>query len=173
MHELEQSQYATLKGDLRLGLKSLETMTLNFCDAFERPSAAGREPDKRIAYARDCLAILMRDAPSPLPTAVTGRPSTAPIAVPPIPSMSSLGACQMPIELILQLVAPLAENLVSGLLKGVLTHVQANGLPASPALPAAVHPVPAPAAPGLTAADFVAIAKMIEDAISKLQTAKQ
>jgi hypothetical protein len=166
MHELEQPQYSALKGDLRLGLKSIETLTLNFCDAFERPSPAGRAADKRIAYAHDCLTILMRDAPAP-----AGK-LPPPIVVSQIPSTTDpLGACQMPIELILQLVAPLAENLVSGLLKGVLTHVQTNGLPASPALPAAVHPASAPAT-GLTASDFAAIAKLIEDAIAKLQTGK-
>jgi hypothetical protein len=63
MHELDQPQHAVLKADLKAGAKSLETLTINFCDAFERPSAAGREPDKRIGYARDCLSILMRDAP--------------------------------------------------------------------------------------------------------------
>jgi hypothetical protein len=63
MHELDQPQHAVLKADLKAGAKSLETLTINFCDAFERPSAAGREPDKRIGYAHDCLSILMRDAP--------------------------------------------------------------------------------------------------------------
>jgi hypothetical protein len=63
MHELDQQQYDVLKADLKAGAKSLETLTINFCDAFERPSAAGRKPDKRIGYAHDCLSILMRDAP--------------------------------------------------------------------------------------------------------------
>ena len=38
MFELDHPQYAALKADLKAGAKSLETLTLNFCDAFERPS---------------------------------------------------------------------------------------------------------------------------------------
>lgn len=73
----------------------------------------------------------------------------------------------MPIELILQLVAPLAESLVTGLLKGALTHAQQTGtLPAVP-----VRPVPAAPLPhsGLTPADFAAIAEMIASALAKIE----
>lgn len=155
MHELDQPQYAALKADLKAGAKSLETLTLNFCDAFERPSAVGRKPFDRIRYAGDCLDILTVSAPVP-----------AQVPVPSIP----VGDLQMPIELILQLVAPLAESLVAGLLKGVLTHVQATGIPASPAHPAVpAAPAPAPAFPPI---DFAALAAMIAKELAALQQPK-
>jgi Phage tail lysozyme len=162
LHELTQPQYAVLAADLRAGAKSLETLTLNFCDAYERPSAEGRVPDLRIKYAHDCLTILMRDAaPGPFPV---------PLPSPPPPQAAPIGACTMPIELILQLVAPLAESLVTGLLKGALTHAQQTGtlpIPAShPTLPIPHAPAPAPS--GLTQADFAVIAQMIEAEFAKL-----
>lgn len=75
----------------------------------------------------------------------------------------------MPIELILQLAVPLAESLITGLLKGALTHAAATGtVPAAPAHQAT------PAAPttGLTPADFAQIAAMIEAAFAKLNQPK-
>lgn len=157
LHELTDPKYAVLLADLKAGTKSLETLTLNFCDAFERPSAAGRQADKRIAYAHDCLAIMMRDVPGPFPV--------------PVPSPSApttpIGDLQMPIELIIQLVAPLAESLISGLLKGALAHAQQTGT--VPAIPA--HPAPAPAS-GLTQADFAAIAQLIQAELAKLNAPK-
>lgn len=171
MHELDQPQYAALKADLKAGTKSLETLTLNFCDAFERPSVTGRAADKRIAYAHDCLAILMRDVPIVLqPPSGFPLPPIVPVPMPPVSTVEDL---QMPIALILQLVAPLAESLVAGLLKGVLTHAQQTGtipvLTGGAAPP--THPAPTPAS-GLTAADFATIAQLIEAALAKLNAPK-
>jgi hypothetical protein len=39
------------------GNRSLENLTLNICDIYERPSAAGRKPDLRIKYARQVYAL--------------------------------------------------------------------------------------------------------------------
>lgn len=156
------NDYAVLHAELLAGTKSLETLTLNFTDVFERPSETGRQPDKRIGYAHDCLAILMRDAaPGPFPVPIPATPAT----------ITPVGVYDMPIEVILQLVAPLAESLITGLLKGVLTHAQQTGtMPAHPA--GATHPLPAVPASGLTAADFVKIAEMIAAEIAKLNTPK-
>ncbi len=163
MHELDQPQYAALKADLHAGAKSLETLTLNFCDAFERPSAAGRVPTDRIRYAHDCLAILMRD----VPVASVPAPVPAPLPIP----VTTVEDLQMPIELILQIIAPIALNFASGLLKGVLTHVQTNGVTPSPLHPAGV-PATAPPAPAMPAIDLASlepiIARLIAAEIAKI-----
>lgn len=156
--------YSALEADLRAGAKSLETLTLNFCDHYESPSEAGRVADLRIVYAHDCLAILMRDLPA--------GPVVASV---PMPSIPPLGAFQMPIELILQLAMPLAESLISGLLRGALTHAQQTGTvpavhPGTPIVLAKDAPAPAPL--GLTPADFSQIAAMIEAALAKLNQPK-
>lgn len=84
----------------------------------------------------------------------------------------------MPIELILQLVAPLAESLVTGLLKGALTHAQTTGtIPAIPVYPPAAGvpvypPVAGVPATGLTQADFATIAQMIEKALAAVNQPK-
>ena len=163
LHELTQPKYAALLADLEAGTKTLETLTLDFCDAFERPSEAGRAPDKRIQYAHDCLTILMRNSTQPGPI----HPPVV-VAAPSVPSTESL---QMPIELILQLVAPLAESLVAGLLNGVLTHVQTTGLPASPLHPA-IPPMAPSAIGGLTEADFARLAQLIAGQLAALNAPK-
>jgi len=160
LYELTQPQYVVLSADLRAGAKSLETLTLNFCDAFERPSAAGRKEMDRIRYAHDCLTILMRNSTQPGPI---HPPAPVPAPLPPI------GDLQMPIELIIQLVAPLAESLISGLLKGALAHAQQTGtIPAPPAHPA----LPPPLVAGLSEADFLKLAQMIAAAITALNGPK-
>lgn len=158
LHELMDQKYAVLLADLKVGTKSLETLTLNFCDAFERPSAAGRRETDRIRYAHDCLAIMMRDVPGPFPV--------------PIPSPSAptppIGDLQMPIELIIQLVAPLAESLVAGLLKGALAHAQQTGtLPRVPA----PGPLPGPSA-SLPPIDFAKLAQLIAAELAALNAPK-
>lgn len=154
--------YHVLEADLRAGTKSLETLTLNFCDAYERPSDDGRVADIRIAKAHDCQTILMRDATGPFPVPVP----------PPAPPTAPIGVPQMPIDigLIIQLVAPLAESLVSGLLKGVLTHAAAGGIIIPPVQPLPIsHAPPGPAPSGLTQADFAMIAQLIAAEFAKLQ----
>jgi hypothetical protein len=144
MYELEQPQYAVLKGDLRLGLKSLETLTLDFCDTFERPSASGRQPDKRIAYAHDCLAIMMRDLPAPHVPTIPG--------VPTMPTSIETALLQQ----LFQMLAPLIESAVAGLIKGLATHI-----------PGAVVNTA-----GMVTLDPASLAKMIEAEITKIQAGK-
>ena len=137
--------YSALEADLRAGTKSLATLTLDFTDGYERPSEAGRVPDKRIGYANEALAILQKAAPampqpqpqpapvplpwpSPLPT--TGVPTTMPVIDPAL------------IATLVQLFAPIAESLVSGIVKGIITQIatmqaaqaKSAGLPALPGL---------------------------------------
>jgi Phage tail lysozyme len=163
MHELDHPQYAALKADLKAGAKSLETLTLNFCDAFERPSAAGRAADARIRYAHDCLAILVRNSGAfPGPVASVPSPVSLPAGLP-----APTKDLQMPIEAILQLIAPLAESLVAGLIKGVLAQVQTSGLPAS-----STHPAVPASAPALPPIDFAALAAMIAKELAVLNAPK-
>jgi Phage tail lysozyme len=143
MFELD-NDYPTLKGDLRLGLKSLETLTLNFCDIFERPSTVGREADKRIAYAHDCLTILMRDAPS-----LPHLPSPTPTKLPGVPQMPASIEIAL-LQQLFQILAPLVESAVAGFVKG---HVSGTGGTVSPA--------------GMVTLDPAALVKMIEDAVVK------
>jgi hypothetical protein len=146
MFELDQPQYVALKADLKAGTKSLETLTLNFCDAFERPSAAGREADKRIAYAHACLSIMMRDIPST-------HTSTPPLpGVPTMPTSIETALLQQ----LFQMLAPLIESAVAGLIKGLATHIPG----------AVVNPA------GMVTLDPAALAKMVEAEIVKLQGGK-
>lgn len=142
MFELDHPKYAGLQADLKAGTKSLETLTLNFCDAFERPSSAGREPDKRIAYAHACLSLMMRDAPAPAPTP----------GVPTMPTSIETALLQQ----LFQLLAPLIESAVAGLIKGFAAHIPG----------AAVNTA------GMVTIDPAALAKMIEAELAKLQAGK-
>jgi hypothetical protein len=143
MHELDQPQYDRLKVDLKLGTKSLETLTLNFCDVFERPSAAGREADNRIAYAHACLSIMMRDHPAPAPTqpGAPTMPTSIEIVV---------------LEQLAKAFAPMIESAVIGLIKGWVSHIPGGS----------VTPT------GMVTLDPAAVAKMIEDALAKFQAGK-
>jgi hypothetical protein len=143
MHELLQPQYTALLADLRAGTKSLETLTLNFCDAFERPSAAGREADKRIAYSHACLSIMMRDLPPVLHPAP---------GVPTMPTSIEMAV----LEQLAKAFAPMIESAVAGLIKGWITHVPGASVTPS----------------GMITIDPAALEKMIEAAIAKLQAGK-
>jgi hypothetical protein len=147
MHELDHPQYASLRADLKAGTKSLETLTLNFCDAYERPSAAGREADKRIAYAHSCLSIMMRDLPSQTVPTIPG--------VPTMPTTIEI----VVLEQLFKLLAPWVESMVSGFIKGHAASV--GGVVTSS---------------GQVMIDPLAIEKMIEkmvaDGIAKIQAGK-
>ncbi len=58
--------YPGLWAQLVAGSRSLETLTLNITDQYERPSAAGRVPDLRIGYARH-VQRLFAGQPVPVP----------------------------------------------------------------------------------------------------------
>lgn len=142
VYEIMQPKYAGLRADLKAGTKSLETLTLNFCDAFERPSAAGREPDKRIEYAHACLSIMMRDATAPAPTQ----------GVPTMPTSIEMAV----LEQLAKAFAPLIESAIVGLIKGWAAHIPG----------AAVNPA------GMVTIDPAALVKMIEAEAAKLQQGK-
>lgn len=147
MHELDQAQYAALRADLKAGAKSLETLTLNFCDAFERPSMAGREADKRIFYAHACLSIMMRDAPQ-LPHL------PQPVPTPGVPTMPTIEVALL--EQLFKLLAPLLESAVAGLIKGLATHIPG----------AVVNPA------GMVTLDPAGLVKFIEAEVAKIQAGK-
>ena len=65
--------------DLAAGVKTLDTLTANICDEYERPSVAGRVLDERIGYATTFLKewtgivtppLVVPPAPKPLPVTV-------------------------------------------------------------------------------------------------------
>jgi hypothetical protein len=146
MNELDSSEYAILKGDLRLGLKSLETLTLNFCDKFERPSTAGRAEAERIRFAHDCQAILMRDHPAPTPDPTSTQHGV------PMPTSIEIAL----LEQLFKLLAPLLESAVAGLIKGLATHIPG----------AVVNPA------GMVTIDPAGLIKLIEAEVAKIQTGK-
>jgi hypothetical protein len=142
--------YSVLEAELRAGIKPLATLTLNFTDAYERPSELGRVPDKRIGYAEQAFAILERAVPTPLPS--QPLPQTAPIPLPspsfPPITLPTTGVSAVPpidpalIATLVQLFAPIAESLVAGIVKGIITQIatmqaaqaKTAGLPALPGL---------------------------------------
>lgn len=132
-------------------------------DEYENPADKSKEIAGASGYAPSLLDAVKGYVPSaPLPV-----PPVPPQPVP-VPPVSPVEDLQMPIELILQLIAPLAESLVTGLLKGALTHAAQTGTIPLPKVPP--HPtIPGPPASGLTQGDFAKIAEMIAAAIAQLQ----
>ena len=130
--------YPALWNDLVVGSKALATLTLNICDQYERPSAAGRVPDQRIGYATTFYAKWV--PLPPLPAAPT--PAPAPVT----PSLPPSGALLMDPAILAQL-APLIEALAAGLFRALLAQLSAAPGAASAGAPAAAVPPVAPAAP--------------------------
>lgn len=61
------SHYPTLWRQLtNPGNRTLENLTANICDMYERPSKAGRKLDARISYAKQVLAAHDAEAPAPI-----------------------------------------------------------------------------------------------------------
>jgi Phage tail lysozyme len=75
--------YIALWADLIAGTERVETLTLNICDVFERPSVEGRVPDIRIGFAKAFLAAVPApvSAPTPQPAPI---PAPTPAPAPPI-----------------------------------------------------------------------------------------
>jgi len=73
--------YPGLWADLVAGTKSIETLTANICDVYERPSAAGRVLDTRIGYATAFMKAWtgVEEPPAPAPPPNAEKP---PVAVP-------------------------------------------------------------------------------------------
>src|ERR1019366_1132607 len=110
-----QRDYKALEADLRAGTKSLASLTLDFCDVFERPREAGRVPDIRIKAATDCLALITGVAPAAPAVLSTITPKQGALQMPPFDPVL---AAQL-----VNLLAPLVESLVAGLIKGVVTQI--------------------------------------------------
>lgn len=62
--------YGGLYKDLVDGQKKIATLTANFCDIYERPAQASAMLDKRIQYADDAHAILVKGASTPISPSV-------------------------------------------------------------------------------------------------------
>jgi hypothetical protein len=130
-------------------------------DEYEDPADKAKEISGAFAFASPLLAAVKDYIPI-----VPGAPPIIPVPIPSIPAIPvPTGDLQMPIELILQLVAPLAESLVSGLLNAVLTHAQQTGT--VPKIPSA--PLPAPTLPPI---DFAALAQLIAAELARLNPPK-
>jgi hypothetical protein len=156
-----QRDYKVLEFDLRNGTKTLPTLTLDFCDVFERPSADGRVADARIKAADDCLKLI---EPRPIDQAAQAIPLPAPAAqqsiipiIPPSPITFTKGTPSMPpfdpilAAKLVEVFAPLVESLISGLIKAIVTHAgQPGGLPKLPIDPSVIE-------------------KLVADAIAKQQ----
>ena len=158
-----QRDYKSLEADLRAGVKSgateeevkhrLASLTLNFCDVFERPSADGRMPERRISFAEQTLALISpASAPSivaekinmPAPPLLGGEFPAAFRVQTPAPR-APIGASTMPpldpalVAQLIAILAPVAESLISGLVKGLISQLAGSSLPGGivglPALP--------------------------------------
>jgi Phage tail lysozyme len=135
-----QRDYKVLESDLRAGVKTLATLTLDFCDVFERPSADGRVADRRIGAASDCMNLIV-------PVAMPAEP-LPPLVVPRIPPLPNIPTSYLPplkgtepmppfdpilAAQLVSVFAPLVETLISGLIKEIVLHAgQPGGLPKLP-----------------------------------------
>ena len=154
-----QRDYKALEADLRAGTKTLATLTLDFCDVFERPSADGRVADRRIGAASDCMNLI---TPVAMPKEII-MPTMPPMVAtaPPISSLTKGTIPMPPFDPILaaQLVsvfAPLVETLISGLIKEIVSHAgQPGGLPKLP-IPIGQLPI-----------DPAVIEKLVMDVLAK------
>jgi hypothetical protein len=153
-----QRDYKTLEFDLRNGTKTLATLTLDFCDVFEKPSADGRVADKRIDAADKCLNLIAPVAmpAEPLPPLTSGtRPEVylPPLkGTEPMPPFDPILAAQL-----VNVFAPLVENLIATLIKQVVAHAgQPGGLPKLP-IPL---PIPLPIDPAV-------IEKLVMEVLAK------
>jgi hypothetical protein len=126
-------------------------------DEYENPKDKAKEISGAFAFASSLLAAVKDYVP-----VVVVAPPILPVPLPSVPPVPPIGASTMPVEAILQLVAPLAEALVAGLIKGALAHAQ----PGATGTPAPAH------SSGLTAGDFAAIAQLIASELAKLNPPK-
>jgi len=87
--------YPELWADLVAGTKSLETLTADICDLYERPSAAGRVLDTRIGFAAAFLKAWAGEeppAPAPIPAAPKEPSAAGPEAPEELVTLSSIWA---------------------------------------------------------------------------------
>lgn len=145
--------YSGLYAELMRADRPLETLTLNFCDRYERPSVAGRRADARIGFARDAARTLgVTLTPDP-----TLPPREAPR--PPILTTSSGRAIDLSgIVAVFQALAPIGLAVARVLTRanptaGLVLDVVTSGL----GIEKDGAPEPAPAARSVTGAAFAAL----------------
>jgi hypothetical protein len=161
-----QNNYKELYGQLKDPSRSLANLTMNFCDIYERPAVRGRVPDVRIGYANRCLAELKRLYP-PSPT----------IPLPPQPPQQWVPSMNPAfINILVQVLAPIAEGLLSAVFKHAGVPPAAPMPPLHPQVPPAA-PMPPPSSPfppapmppaSIPGLDWSQIAAMIAEEIAKL-----
>jgi Phage tail lysozyme len=141
-----QRDYKALEYDLRNGTKSLATLTMDFCDVFERPSVDGRVPDYRIKYAGNCLSLMIPPTGNLGQTSVSDKPLPLPASIQVAIPLSTQGTFPMPpfdpilAAKLVEVFAPLVESLISGLIKQIVAHAgQPGGLPKLP-IPLPIDP---------------------------------
>jgi hypothetical protein len=134
-----------------------------FVADYENPADHAAEINGALGFAAQLAPFVPMSAPTvaPEPTPI----SAPPVLLPAAPPSMQIGNIQMPIELVMQLVGPLAESLVSGLIKGALAHISTTTI--SP-IAAPAHAVVAPVAPAAPM-DFAQIAAQIAAELAKLQ----
>lgn len=96
--------------------RSVATLTMDFCDQFERPAAEGRVPDIRIKYAEAVYNALANEIPAP-PVASPEIPAP-PVASPVVPAQKE--QMNMPAILladILPILAPVLGKVLASLVK--------------------------------------------------------
>ena len=147
--------FETLWQSLVSGQKSIETLTMDLCDEYERPSEAGREAEKRINYARAFYEAM----------GIAQVVSSAPVApLPPLPSPVDPVSVQKenkPMPVIgLDVLAQFAPVFIEAILRGVLS---AHGV-----IPSHVATTPAPITPTAPALDVSALALELAKALQSL-----
>jgi hypothetical protein len=147
------TKYPKLWQWLVLGQKPLETLTLDITDIYERPSAEGRVPDRRIEFAQRAQTLLGMPIPPTLPIPTPIPPTVPPTPVPTMPPIDPAA-----IAAILQLLVPLVEAGFSALIKNLpvlLNHLDPQRFPT-------------PAQSNLPI-DPAVLAQLIEQVLAKLQ----
>jgi Phage tail lysozyme len=165
-----ENNYQELNAQLHDPSRPLDNLTLNFCDIYERPAPRGRVPDVRIGYANRCLAELKRLYPPSPPVPLPPSPSPQ-LPQPWVPAMNPAL-----INILVQVLAPIAEGLLSAVFKHAGVPAPVPMPPLHPQVPPVLQaPAPPPSPfppppmpqtpPGL---DWSQIAVLIAEEIAKL-----
>ena len=150
IHECQRDYPELHKQLLDPGTRTLENLTANFMEVFERPAPATNRLDLRIKYAHDIFNLLEKSAP------IVQAPIT------PIPEVQTVPIAAI-VQILVQL-APAIEAVVAGIVGGV---AKAHGasVPGASALPIQ---------PGIQIPqiDFAALAKQLAEELAQLQAPK-
>ena len=133
------------------GARSIATLTADIQDYYEVPNPEYANLDNRIAAAMELATVLADLNTAHVPSPAQPQPQSIPIpSLPPIifPTAPTTGVSAVPpidpalIATLVQLFAPIAESLVAGIVKGIITQIatmqaaqaKTAGLPALPGL---------------------------------------